>query len=47
LRRVVPLFRDLRGGAMRTGHPVGPAHLADGFEALDIVDEVQNVQDQR
>ena len=41
---VVPLFRDLGGGAMRTGHPVGSAQLADGLEALDIVDEVQNVQ---
>jgi hypothetical protein len=42
---VVPLFGDLGGGALRTGHPVGPAHLADGLEALDVVDEVQDVQD--
>ena len=35
---VVPLFGDPRRGAVRTGHPVGPAHLADRLEALDIID---------
>ena len=42
---VVPLFGDAGGGAMRTGHLVGPAYLAGGLEALGIVDQVQNIQD--
>ena len=32
---------------MRTGHTLGPAQLAEGLEALAVIDEVSNVDQQR
>src|SRR5450759_4289677 len=43
LGRIVPLFRDPRRVAMGTSYTLGPAQLADRLEALDVVDEVLNV----
>jgi hypothetical protein len=43
LGRIVTLFGDLRRVAMGTSYAFGPAQLADGFETLQVVDEVLDV----
>jgi hypothetical protein len=43
LGRIVALFGDRYGVAMGTRDTLGPAQLADGLEALQVVDEVLDV----
>ena len=43
LGRIVTLFRDPRGVAMRTSYALRPAQLADRLKTLQVVDEVLNV----
>ena len=40
LGRIVALFGDRNRVAMGTGYTLGPSQLADGLEALQVVDEV-------
>ncbi len=40
---IVTLCGDRSGVAMGTSYAVGPAQLADGFQALQVVDEVLDV----
>jgi len=43
LGRIVTLLGDLGGGAMRTSDTLGPPQLADGLEALQVIDEPLDV----
>src|ERR1035437_4102169 len=43
LGRIVTLFRDPRRVAMGTGYTLRPTQLTDCLEALDVVDEVLDV----
>ena len=40
LGRVATLFRDRRRATVRTTNPVRPSQLANGFVALDIVQQI-------
>jgi hypothetical protein len=43
LGRIVTLFRDLSRVAMGASYALGPSQLADCLEALEVVDEVLDV----
>jgi hypothetical protein len=47
LGRIVTLSGDRRGVAMGTDDALGPSQLADGLEALEVVDEVLDLDHRR
>lgn len=47
LSGVPPLLRDVRCATVRTTDPVGPTQLAQGFIALDVIQQVLKVDHRR